>query len=454
MGYLNEDNECVITEASTSAEPRYITLGDNSPYVSFFDGPETTNMLEYVNFALVVKDYSFTVNGESYGGNLVLRELKEGNLNRMSLTLDLGSVTLKAGDKLAINMILLPWGDPSAENDDNVRRVREDSCLDPYKIVANVGEVIEDTYMPKIMSNSGVADFTLSGGTNNCAVRVYGFDKLTVPTVAELVNGEWVEYKLSSEKCEYDGYTVYYDGDGKYSYAFVVDMTNAEERRFRVSAHKSFTPLEDGWEIADDRNFDYDLPINLYITPENDQEVSGKFTAYGSTVEKCKEEFSYYRFTSTGEKVESYIIPVTNLVRFGTTGQYFVFKYRAPEGFKSTSNYFDVFSSTESAAAVGDGSDSCRIRSLEADGKWHVLVVDMSYLSAFNADDEGNYLARFLRVDIMNGSSKIPADIYIDVAYFGMGDSLDEILALNSDMESVTLFSNGNYTTVSTRETN
>ena len=453
MGYLNENNECVITDASTSEEPRYITLGDNSPYVSFFDGPETANLIQYVNFALVVKDYSFTVGGESYDGNLVLRELKKDDLNRMSLTLDLGNVTLKAGDKLSINMILLPWGDPSAENDDNVRRVREDSCLDPYKIAANTGSVIEDVYMPKIMSENGVADFTLSGGTNNCVVRVYGFNKLTVPAVQEWIGGEWVEYKLSSDGCEYDGYTVYYDGDGKYSYSFVVDMTDAGERRFRVSTAKSFTSLDKNWQSIKTTVIDYGLPINVYVTPENDSVVSGSFTMTGVTVEKSA-DLSYYRFTPTGDKVEGYVFPVSNTPRFGSTGQYVVFKYRAPQGYKSVSGFFDVFSSTESSSAKGDGSDSYRIREVVADDKWHVLVVDMSKLSAYNADEYGDYLAKFLRVDIFNGANNLPTDIYFDVAYFGISDSLDDILALNSDMDSVTLYSGGQTTIVSTKKGN
>lgn len=454
MGYLNENNQCVITDASASAEPRYITLGDNSPYVSFFDGPEYKTLRDYVNFGLVVKDYSFTVGGKSYDGNLVLRELKKDDLNRMSLTLDLGQVTLKAGDKLSINMILLPWGDPSAENDDNVRNVRADSCLDPYKVETNIGSVIEDTYMPKIMSLDGVADFTLSGGTNNCAVRVYGFDMITVPTVMELVDGEWVEYKLTSDKCEYDGYTVYYDGNGKYSYAFVVDMTNAGERRFKVTANEVFSPLGKGWQETGGLSYDFsDLPLNVYVTPENDEEVSGRFSSYGLTVEKSA-DLSYYRFTCTGESVEGYVYPVNNTIRFGTTGQYVVFKYRVPKELSGEFVHFDIFSSTQSNGAVGDGTDSLRLHRVTADGEWHVLAVDMSALDAFKPDEDGAYLANFLRIDIINGIKKLTPDHYMDIAYFGISDSLEDILTLNSDMDTVTLYSNGAYTNISTSQEN
>ena len=33
----------------------------------------------------------------------------------------------------------------------------------------------------------------------------------------------------------YDGYMVFYDGDGTYSYAFVIPMDNGAERIFRVN---------------------------------------------------------------------------------------------------------------------------------------------------------------------------------------------------------------------------
>ena len=46
------------------------------------------------------------------------------------------------------------------------------------------------------------------------------------------MNGEWVVYNTAS-KNGYDGYMVYYDGDGTYSFSFIVDMSNCA-RTFRV----------------------------------------------------------------------------------------------------------------------------------------------------------------------------------------------------------------------------
>ena len=137
--------------------------------------------------------------------------------------------------------MLLPDGTPYM--DKNVRDVRANTLLDPLKAVSDTDEVIDSTFLPKVRSKDGKsAEFTLSGGENNVAVRVYGFDKLTSPKVEEYVDGEWVEYVLSSSENPdknglyhyYDGYQVYYDEDGTYSYSFVTTITNGQARTFKI----------------------------------------------------------------------------------------------------------------------------------------------------------------------------------------------------------------------------
>ncbi len=100
---------------------------------------DTEDMTSYVNFSLIIKAAEVTLGGRTVESRWILRESGDGNLNRMDLSMDLGHVTLQKGDRFVIHMILLPWGDPSAENDDNVRAVREDSCLSPYDVTAAVG---------------------------------------------------------------------------------------------------------------------------------------------------------------------------------------------------------------------------------------------------------------------------------------------------------------------------
>ena len=230
LGYLNENNQPVVKNAAKGGEPTFYKLGDQSPFVSYSYSPGTA---DYVNMAAVIKDYKATIGGETYTGGILFEDCWQG-LNYGRLTFDLGEVTLKAGDEITINMILMPWGSQNTAKDDisNVLNVRNDTCLNPIKTDVKVGTLIPDVYMPLIKAENQTAEFTLSGADNNMAIRVYGFASYEKPVIEEYVNGAWVTYDVAS-KNGYDGYMVYYDGDGTYSFAFIVDMSNGA-RTFRV----------------------------------------------------------------------------------------------------------------------------------------------------------------------------------------------------------------------------
>ncbi len=234
VSYLDENNKSVITEPERREKrASYYKLGMESP---FFAYSYCSASADYVNMAVVVKDWDIVIGGEKYTDHLIFRDISESGLNNGTLTLDLEKVTLKAGDKIDLNLILLPWGSQETADGDisNVLQVREDTGLDPFKAEVTVGETIPDSYMPKIKAENNAAEFTVSGGHNNMVVRVYGFDGWEKPVIEEKVNGEWVPYDVASVN-GYDGYMVFYDGDGTYSYAFVVPMDNGAERIFRVN---------------------------------------------------------------------------------------------------------------------------------------------------------------------------------------------------------------------------
>ena len=232
LGYLDENNQPVVKNAAKGGEPTFYKLGDKSPFVSYSYSPGTA---DYVNMAAVIKDYSATIGGEAYTGGILFEDEWVG-LNYGRLTFDLGEVTLKAGDEIHINMILMPWGSQKTAKDDisNVLNVRNDTCLNPIKTDIKTGSLIADPYMPHIKSEEEVAEFTLSGADNRITVRVYGFDSYEKPVIEELVNGAWVAYNTASKENKYDGYMVHYDGDGTYSFSFVVDMSGDVTRTFRV----------------------------------------------------------------------------------------------------------------------------------------------------------------------------------------------------------------------------
>ena len=172
---------------------------------------------------MIIKDYDITIDGKKYEGNLVFRENALSGQTHIELTLDLENVTLKAGDKINIDMILLPWGETKSVNDDNVKAVREDTCVNPYKVDIKTGSLIEDTYIPMVKAENNTAEFTFSGGRNNGVVRVYGFTGYKLPDIKVKVENEWQPFELAGPN-GYDGYQVYLDEDGTYSFAFALDM--------------------------------------------------------------------------------------------------------------------------------------------------------------------------------------------------------------------------------------
>lgn len=255
VGYLNQNNECVVVNANTTSNVTEYVLGTECPYFSFFNMKNSTKDNGYSNLAFLVYNYEFIIGGKKSDANFAILNYS----NKVSISLDLDEVTLKAGDRFTINAILLPWGSQVSdysgkEPDSNVREVRRNTLLNPLKAdaVANC-EIMQSVFVPKVKTINGEsAEFTVSGGHNNCAVRVYGFEKLTVPVIYEKLNGEWVRYDVSSADSpdmkdnshKYDGYAIHYDGDGTFSYSFIVEMVNGASRTFKIIADGNYEKWE------------------------------------------------------------------------------------------------------------------------------------------------------------------------------------------------------------------
>lgn len=230
LGYLDQHNQPQIVETARGSQVYYYSLGMEHPYVDYFSCPSSN---DYVNFALLLKDWDITIGGNPYTGCFLLRDAYEGGLNRASLTLDLGEVTLKAGDRMLIHMILLPWGSQLSTDDQAVRAVRQDACIAPYSVTATIGTVLQDEWIPKIKAEKNTAHFTLSNGKNNAVVRVYGLTDYEHISIYTYEDGGWISYDPSA--FGYDAYTLFYDADGTYSVSFVVPM-DGTARDFQVEA--------------------------------------------------------------------------------------------------------------------------------------------------------------------------------------------------------------------------
>lgn len=491
LGYLNNNNECVVVDAVMNtvtenengsknvivADAVEYVLGTDHPYFSLFNMTGNSKDGGYSNLALLISDSSFIIGGESVTPNFAIVHAE----NYVALSLDYDELTLKKGDKITINCILLPWGSQESvydgsnglAPDQNVRNVREDTILDPIKATpVSDCEVIESAFVPMVKSTNGkTATFTVSGGSktketvweggrNNIAIRVYGFDMLTAPVVEEQVDGEWVPYVINSynnpDKANYahsyDGYGVYYDGNGKFSYAFVIDMTDGKDRTFRISADKEF----EGWPpepIVDNVREDY---LDLYTDPVELFELCNNSPLVSSAT--ISDDGSYIRIFGTNGKSEGYLYTIEKNTK--ESGHFLVVKYRLPASNSKPVDQFQFYVSTTTDRATGPEIIRCDKENIVANGEWQLLVIDITkvtpsisysdFLNKIFVPDsaDGKYYARFLRFDFF---SALMADTdYIDIAYVGMDNSIEEIaaLAVQNDTLSFTLLEGENNFTV------
>ena len=441
IGYLDANNNPVMTTNVPDGNTAYYTLGNVFPYFDMcqmFAG--TVN--DYVNVSMIVADAQFTVNGQKIDAPFVIKN----EYLAAYLTLDLGEVTLKKGDTFTINAIVMPWGshltDYSAEHpDQNVLDVRQNTLIDPLKVDVTVGENVSSIFLPQIKAQNNVAEFTLSGGENNIALRVYGFDKLTVPKIYEKVDGKWVEYKVSSlnnpdnkgHHHYYDGYMVYYDGDGTFSYSFIVPMSD-KARTFKVELDNDFTGWPEDPDPADKLPPAPELPLTVYFTPEQLEPLAKSGSGFGEI--KLADDGSYLRLHGNGTSGEAFFNVFTSASEL--TGQYAVLRYRTVKTDSQKFHTVEFFSGTKDSAPSGN-ADFAHTPGIIEDGEWHVMIFDLATFlpQAFVPRDDGSYHAKYLRLDAF-GQVTDP-DVYMDIAWIGMDGSLEEIRAECQDLDTVQL---------------
>ena len=484
IGYLNENNECVVVDSNqdSSVVPEYV-LGDNCPYFSFFMMPdwdrESTSAEGYANVAFLVYNSDFVIGGEAYEPTFLIQNQKD----YVAFTLnEAGTVNFKAGDKITINAILLPWGSQELEDDPanrlnmshatgyteytystvledgtlymdkNVRDVRENTLLNPLTVTSETDKIIDSPFLPKVRSKDGkTAEFTLSGGENNVTVRIYGFNRLTSPKVEEYIEGEgWVEYVLSSHNTPdtngyyhyYDGYQVNYDADGTYSYSFVTTMTEGAPRKFRIVADSEFKGWPQEQKPAENENL-----LTGYLDYEEINQLIGESPMFGTPVINEDDDGRVYssvfiKVDNEAAKHESFATVYSANSKDTVSGQYLVIKYRVPKSNTENIGFIQIFAATETNSAGEAGNFSY---SLIADGEWHVDVFDLSKssLKFFKPDTNGNYCAQFVRVDIYN-KQFYNETTHIDFEYIGLDPDLMKICELERDeFKTINLIENG-----------
>ena len=445
MGYLNTDNQPAYTDVVTSSDPVYYTLGDQFPYFDMFQLVNGT-VDDFVNISFLIKDAKFIIGGQETDVPFVIKCQSYNTF----LTLDLTEVTFKKGDKFTINAIIMPWGsqltDYKAEHpDQNVLNVRENSLLDPVKLDMTVGEDVSSPFLPMVKAKDNKAEFTVSGGENNISLRVYGFSSLSVPKVYEKVNGEWVEYKLNSFgnpddrgfHHHYDGYMVYYDGDGTFSYSFVVAMSD-KARTFKVELDKEFSGWPEDPVPGADQPDDPEVPktpMNLYFTPNQLQAQKATASGFGNI--ELASDSSYLRFYGNNSTPEAYFTVFTDNNK--QSGKYAVIRYRTTPSDVPQFGNIEFFSGTTTTGPTGQKDYAYTPGAVIEDGAWHVIVFDLEAfgLASFTPADDGTFTAKFLRLDAFG---VVTAETtYMDIAYVAMNDSLDEIKEFCADLDSIQL---------------
>ena len=233
--YLDKDNNPVIKELNLSQGEftEYIELGKENPYYGYLDiSDDYVDQWVYngfgANFALIIKDSEIKVGLKKLDCGFVFVNRWNGALNIGSLTLNKEKITFHKGDTIKLSFILLPCGQGTEETDENILRVREDSCIKPLTVDPTVGAVIDNGFVPTVKCVDNKADFTVSGGRNACALRICGFTDLHMPDVYMSVDGGGLEKLELASQNGYDGYTVYYNDNGTYDFSFVYDCASPD----------------------------------------------------------------------------------------------------------------------------------------------------------------------------------------------------------------------------------
>lgn len=235
--YLDDKGEYVSIDASHDiGDTGFYPLNDGSCYLSVYEREDKE--VENNNFGLAVKSYSLNGEKNSKLGLAMYTKFDKTashiNTNYVSLTLK-RDLALKKGDKIHLELILLPYGDEgkTSENGDNIIKVYNDSVVNPLSVVPIAGEEKADTFVKTIKANDNKSEAVFLGGIDKTAedsvvyaVKFSDYTKLGKPSIYYKDGAnDYGEYKYSKEPLGYDGYQVNYE-NGKFTYSFNITKSS------------------------------------------------------------------------------------------------------------------------------------------------------------------------------------------------------------------------------------
>ena len=181
--------------------------------------------------------------------------------------------------------------------------------------------------------------------------------------------------------------------------------------------------------------------FNIYINAEQLKNIADATgIGMGESVLQTDENVPFVRFYGDDSSPEAYATAVN--LSSTISGNYLSFAYRVSDANIEEHAFFDIFANTSGASFTGE-NDVLRLN-IDKDGKWHVVVIDLAEAlntewpdAAVKPDSDGSYTIQRLRIDFFNVPTS--SNSYIDVAYVGMCDNIDNARAADPDWEGYTM---------------
>ena len=217
----------------------------------------------------------------------------------------------------------------------------------------------------------------------------------------------------------------------------IVGVKTANPHEYR----ESYTDNEDNTRTysyfcshCNDTKYSYTIQLgntkpNVIVTAGTLAQMKGAKANMGEAI--LADDGSYVRFNSSTTASEGYFMPY---VGDGTvTGQYMAVRYRTTQG--KSWEFFVGANNGQSGFAAGDNfyvgvQTTGQIKGgIIADGEWRTVIFDLSKLRSerFLAEDDGTYIADYIRWDIFNEGNGQGSAAYVDVAYVAFADDLKKL---------------------------
>ena len=162
--------------------------------------------------------------------------------------------------------------------------------------------------------------------------------------------------------------------------------------------------------------------LNSYTTTPPYSSVSGKKSS--QYIAATDNDIAHVKIESASSSSWMYFYYYYNMNCDKVTGQYFVIKYRLPEGVSGSSIATFVGSVTSPNAEAASGEN--KQFTATANGGWVIEAIDLSQTKHYGTNADGTYSAKYLRIDFYLKSA-------IDVAFIGVCDNLEGIYKVVGD---------------------